>query len=72
MYRTGKKLKSIKDILASSGSSSPIMERASLSLSAVKSLVLRDKEDKLASELGDNEKVLSLMHSLFDAGRSVH
>ncbi|KAH9803825.1 Rab3 GTPase-activating protein catalytic subunit [Citrus sinensis] len=64
---TGKKLKSIKDILASSGSSSPIMERASLSLSAVKSLVLRDKEDKLASELGDNEKVLSLMHSLFDA-----
>ncbi|KAL9444509.1 hypothetical protein AB3S75_017656 [Citrus x aurantiifolia] len=64
---TGKKLKSIKDILASSGSSSPIMERASLSLSAVKSLVLRDKEDKLASELGDNEKVLSLMHSLLNA-----
>ncbi|XP_048235075.1 rab3 GTPase-activating protein catalytic subunit isoform X2 [Ricinus communis] len=64
----GKKHKSLKDLLASSGSSSPILERASLSLAAMKSLVLRDKEDKLASEFGgDDEKVLSLIHSLFDA-----
>ncbi|KAJ9182646.1 hypothetical protein P3X46_006616 [Hevea brasiliensis] len=63
----GKKHKSMKDILASSGASSPIMERASLSLAAVKSLVLRDKEDKLASEFGgDEEKVFSLIRSLFD------
>ncbi|KAJ9153798.1 hypothetical protein P3X46_027200 [Hevea brasiliensis] len=63
----GKKYKSMKDILASSGGSSPIMERASLSLAAVKSLVLREKEDKLASEFGgDDEKVLSLIRSLFD------
>lgn len=72
LSRNGKKFKSIKDCLASSGSSSPIMERASLSLSAVKSLVLRDKEDRLASDLGDDEKVLSLIRSLFDAGRSIH
>ncbi|KAF2314205.1 hypothetical protein GH714_024058 [Hevea brasiliensis] len=63
----GKKYKSMKDILASSGGSSPIMERASLSLAAVKSLVLREKEYKLASEFGgDDEKVLSLIRSLFD------
>ncbi|KAJ4725116.1 Rab3 GTPase-activating protein catalytic subunit [Melia azedarach] len=67
VVENGKKFKSIKDCLASSGSSSPIMERASLSLSAVKSLVLRDKEDRLASDLGDDEKVLSLIRSLFDA-----
>lgn len=62
----GKKLKSLKDCLASSRSSSPVRERAGLSLSAVKSLVLREKEDNLTFEFGDNEKVLSLINSLFD------
>ncbi|XP_073268738.1 uncharacterized protein [Populus alba] len=64
---SGKKFNSVKDILASSGASSPIMERASLSLAAVKSLVLRDKEDKLTSEFGNDEKLVSLIKSLFDA-----
>lgn len=64
---SGKKFKSVKDILASSGASSPIMERASLSLAAVKSLMLRDKEDKLTSEFGNDEKLVSLIKSLFDA-----
>ncbi|XP_021288736.1 uncharacterized protein LOC110419927 [Herrania umbratica] len=63
----GKKFKSLKDLLASSGSSSPIRERTGLRFSAVKSLVLRDKEDKLASGFGDDERVLALIHSLFDA-----
>ncbi|KAK6229743.1 Rab3GAP catalytic subunit [Theobroma cacao] len=63
----GKKFKLLKDLLASSGSSSPIRERTGLSFSAVKSLVLRDKEDKLASGFGDDERVLALIHSLFDA-----
>ncbi|KAF3971335.1 hypothetical protein CMV_005064 [Castanea mollissima] len=63
----GKKLKSLKDCLASSASSSPVRERAGLSLSAVKSLVLREKEEKLTFDYGDNEKVLSLVNSLFDA-----
>ncbi|KAF3976115.1 hypothetical protein CMV_000682 [Castanea mollissima] len=63
----GKKLKSLKDCLASSASSSPVRERAGLSLSAVKSLVLREKEEKLTFDYGDNEKVLSLINSLFDA-----
>lgn len=62
----GKKSKSLKDFLASSGGSSPARERGGLSLSAVKSLVLRDKEDKLTSEFASNEKVLSLIQSLFD------
>lgn len=66
--RAGKKSKSMKDFLASSGGSSPVRERASLSLLAVKSLVLRDKEDKLTSEFSKDEKVLSLIRSLFDAG----
>ena len=68
LHRAGKKLKSLKDCLASSASSSPVRERAGLSLSAVKSLVLREKEEKLTFDYGDNEKVLSLINSLFDAG----
>ncbi|KAL4653222.1 hypothetical protein ACB092_01G287100 [Castanea dentata] len=63
----GKKLKSLKDCLASSASSSPVRERAGVSLSVVKSLVLREKEEKLTFDYGDNEKVLSLINSLFDA-----
>lgn len=66
--RAGKKFKSLKDCLASSGGSSPVRERAGLSLSAVKSLVLREKEDKLTFGSGDNEKILSLINSLFDEG----
>ncbi|KAJ7963783.1 rab3 GTPase-activating protein catalytic subunit [Quillaja saponaria] len=55
--------KSMKDFLASSGTSSPI---PGLSLSIVKSLVLREKEEKLTPEFSDNKKVLALIHSLFD------
>ncbi|XP_034678851.1 uncharacterized protein LOC117909054 isoform X3 [Vitis riparia] len=62
---TGKKFKSMKDLMVSSRDSSPVRERAGLSLSAVKSLVLR--EEKPTSEFGDNEKVLSLIHLLLDA-----
>ncbi|KAB2615627.1 rab3 GTPase-activating protein catalytic subunit [Pyrus ussuriensis x Pyrus communis] len=62
----GKKSKSLKDFLASSGSSSPVRERAGLSLSAVKSLVLREKDEK-PSDFCSNEKVLALIHALFDA-----
>uniref|UniRef100_A0A2P2LEN5 Uncharacterized protein MANES_15G070100 n=1 Tax=Rhizophora mucronata TaxID=61149 RepID=A0A2P2LEN5_RHIMU len=64
---SGRKCKSMKDLLASTGGSSPIRERTSLSL--VKSLVIRDKEGKFTSELGDDEKVFLLLHSLFDSGR---
>ncbi|XP_022716879.1 rab3 GTPase-activating protein catalytic subunit isoform X2 [Durio zibethinus] len=63
----GKNFKSLKDLLPSSGNSSPIRERTGLSFSVVKSLVLRDKEDKLASGFGDDERVIALIHSLFDA-----
>jgi Rab3 GTPase-activating protein catalytic subunit len=31
--------------------------------------MLRDKEDKLTSEFGNDEKLESLIKSLFDAGR---
>ncbi|KAL6544489.1 hypothetical protein OROMI_023351 [Orobanche minor] len=58
---------SMKDLLVSSRGSSPIRERASLSFSAMKSLVLREKEDKLASEFGADEKVLSVIHALLSA-----
>ncbi|KAK9268760.1 hypothetical protein L1049_000522 [Liquidambar formosana] len=63
----GKKFKSMKNFMASSRDSSPVRERAGLSLSAVKSLVLRDKEEKFTPEFGGDEKVLSLIHSLLDA-----
>ena len=57
----------MKDLLVSSRDSSPVRERAGLSLSAVKSLVLRD--EKPSSEFDDNEKVLSLIHLLLDGGK---
>ncbi|XP_049374619.1 uncharacterized protein LOC125839664 isoform X1 [Solanum verrucosum] len=63
----GKRCITMKDFLASSRGSSPIMERASLSLSAVKSLVLREKDDKFAGEFGADDKVLSLINLLLDA-----
>uniref|UniRef100_A0A5B7AUH3 Rab3GAP catalytic subunit conserved domain-containing protein n=1 Tax=Davidia involucrata TaxID=16924 RepID=A0A5B7AUH3_DAVIN len=57
----------MKDLLASSRDSSPVRERAGLSFSAMKSLVLREKEEKFTSEFGADEKVLSLINSLLDA-----
>ncbi|KAI8552852.1 hypothetical protein RHMOL_Rhmol06G0300100 [Rhododendron molle] len=64
MLKTRKKFKSMKELLASSRDSSPVRERA---FSAVKSLVLREKEDKFTAEFGGDEKVLSLLNSLLDA-----
>lgn len=63
----GKRYITMKDFLATSRGTSPIMERASLSLSAVKSLVLREKDDKFAGEFGVDDKVLSLINLLLDA-----
>ncbi|KAI9115710.1 hypothetical protein K1719_013379 [Acacia pycnantha] len=60
----GRKAKSMEDFIASTGGSSPVLDRAGLRLSAVKALVLREKEDKL--KLSDDEKVLYLINSLFD------
>uniref|UniRef100_A0A1J3CX78 Rab3 GTPase-activating protein catalytic subunit n=1 Tax=Noccaea caerulescens TaxID=107243 RepID=A0A1J3CX78_NOCCA len=62
----GKRAKTMKDFVASSGSSSPVRERGGLSLSAVKSLVLGEKEDKLGFDSGDEEKLVSLVNSLFN------
>ncbi|XP_055824066.1 uncharacterized protein LOC129892512 [Solanum dulcamara] len=67
VVEAGKRYITMKDFLASSRGSSPIMERASLSLSAVKSLVLREKDDKFAGEFGADDKVLSLINLLLDA-----
>ncbi|GAB2229351.1 hypothetical protein Droror1_Dr00023490 [Drosera rotundifolia] len=54
--RSGKNYKSMKDLLATSRSSSPVREKASLSFSAVKSLMSREK-DFLAPESGGDEVV---------------
>ncbi|KAI4307988.1 hypothetical protein L6164_031109 [Bauhinia variegata] len=64
----GRKMKSLKDFMASPASSSPVRERAGISLSAMKALVLREKEDYLNSEFINNEKVAFLIDSLFDPG----
>ncbi|CAH9107703.1 unnamed protein product [Cuscuta epithymum] len=62
---SGKKYNSMKDLLASSRGSSPIREKASLSFSAMKSLVLREKDE--ISELGTDNKDSCLITSLLDA-----
>lgn len=54
--------------MACSTSSSPVRERASLSFSAMKSLVLREKEEKFASEFSADMKALSLINLLVDTG----
>lgn len=59
----------MRDLLASSRGSSPVIERAASSFSAMKSLVLREKDEKLITEFGSDEKVVSLIKSLLDAGR---
>lgn len=57
----------MKDLLASSKGSSPIREKASMSISVMKSLVLREKDDKMINEFGSDEKVLAVINSLLDA-----
>ena len=69
--RAGRKTKSMKDFIAFSGSSSPVRERAGLSLSAMKALVLPEKEDKLTSEFCNDEKVMYQINSLFDPGMHI-
>ncbi|XP_010244490.1 PREDICTED: uncharacterized protein LOC104588309 isoform X2 [Nelumbo nucifera] len=67
VVEVGKNYKSMKDLLVSSRDSSPVRERTGLSFSAVKSLVLREKEEKSNSEFGKDDDIPSLVHSLFDA-----
>lgn len=68
LTRAGRKTNSMKDFIASSGGSSPARERAGLSLSSVKALVLREKEDKLTPQFSSDDKVVYLINSLFDPG----
>ncbi|XP_047951244.1 rab3 GTPase-activating protein catalytic subunit-like isoform X2 [Salvia hispanica] len=57
----------MKDLLASSKSSSPIREKASMGISVMKSLVLREKDDKMIQEFGSDDKVHGLMNALLNA-----
>ncbi|XP_042065776.1 rab3 GTPase-activating protein catalytic subunit-like [Salvia splendens] len=57
----------MKDLLASSKISSPIKEKASMGISVMKSLVLREKDDKMIQEFGYEDKVLGLMNVLLNA-----
>ncbi|XP_072951923.1 uncharacterized protein [Typha angustifolia] len=49
------------------GDSPPMKEKTGLSLSAVKSLVLREKEEKLCSKLSVDDEVHSFICSLFES-----
>lgn len=62
--------KTMKEFAASSGSSSPGRDRGGLSLSAVKSMVLGEKEDKIGFDSRDEEKLVSLINAMFNVGRS--
>lgn len=64
LNRTSKKYKSMNDLLALAKES----DKSGLSFSAMKSLVLREKEDKTGSENFGNEETFSLIQALFDAG----
>ncbi|KAL0710220.1 hypothetical protein Bca4012_017198 [Brassica carinata] len=64
--KAGKGAKTMKDFVAPSGNSSPVKEKGGLSLSAVKSLVLGEQEDKLGFDSGDEKKLVSLINSLFN------
>ncbi|KAI3510035.1 hypothetical protein L1887_25561 [Cichorium endivia] len=67
-FQTTKVIRSMKDLLVSSRDSSPVKERSGLSLSAMKSFVVGEREeDKFISEFGRNEKVMSFIYSLLDA-----
>ena len=68
--RAGKMAKTMKEFAASSGSSSPGRDRGGLSLSAVKSMVLGEKEDKFGFDSRDEEKLVSLINAMFNVGRS--
>ncbi|XP_073115590.1 uncharacterized protein [Elaeis guineensis] len=62
---SGKNFKSMNDLLTLAGDPSPIKEKTGLSLSVVKSLVLREREEKLSSEFCGDEEFHSLICSLF-------
>ncbi|KAH0859549.1 hypothetical protein HID58_087810 [Brassica napus] len=62
----GKMAKTMKEFAASSGSSSPGRDRGGLSLSAVKSMVLGEKEDKIGFDSRDEEKLVSLINAMFN------
>ncbi|KAF5807449.1 putative Rab3 GTPase-activating protein catalytic subunit [Helianthus annuus] len=64
---TTRMVRSMKDLLMSSRDMSPVREKAGLNFSTVKSLVLRDKEDKNDTEFSADEKVVSLINSLLGA-----
>ncbi|KAK4771143.1 hypothetical protein SAY87_031675 [Trapa incisa] len=66
----GKKFSSMKDLLASSTSSSPIRDRAERSISAMKLLMLGGKDERIASDLGVDDNFTVLMQLLFDSGES--
>ncbi|XP_076892464.1 uncharacterized protein LOC143544195 [Bidens hawaiensis] len=58
----------MKDLMILARDYSPAKEKSGLSLSAVKSFVVGEKEDKFAADFGRYEKVMSFMHSLTDPG----
>ncbi|KAK1440076.1 hypothetical protein QVD17_05901 [Tagetes erecta] len=62
---TTKVIKSMKDLISLTDSS-PTKERSGLSLSAMKSFVVGEKEDKFAAEFGRDEKVMSFIRSLME------
>ncbi|PKA58125.1 hypothetical protein AXF42_Ash019829 [Apostasia shenzhenica] len=65
-YESVKNFRSIKDLLTSVEDPLPNKDKSSLSFSVVKSLVLREKEDKSFSDFSNDDEVLSMLQFLFD------
>ncbi|ERN17415.1 hypothetical protein AMTRI_Chr02g215680 [Amborella trichopoda] len=67
-FEAGKKFKSMKDLLIVHKETSPVNEKSGFvsSISAMKSLVLREKEDKIDLEYSVDEEICSLLHTLFN------
>ncbi|KAD4386032.1 hypothetical protein E3N88_26201 [Mikania micrantha] len=64
---TTRMVRSMRDLLVSSRDTSPVREKAGLNFSTVKSLVLRDKEDKIDMEFSTDEKIVYIINLLFGA-----
>ena len=58
----------MKSLLASSAGSSSAKGKPGLNLSTVRALVLREKEEKISTTFRHDERIQSLIRSLFDAG----
>lgn len=68
--RAGKNFICSKSLLNLVDDPLPTKEKSGLSFSAVKSLVVRERDDNSFSNFSDDDELHSKIHFLFDSGKS--